>query len=158
MQQFERAADQIKTQAREKQDQVRESVSKTDQGIEQISKQLNSYRSAKKKIQGAISQLQAQAQQNPQLQNHPMYQKRMQAYKEQLSKLNAAISKAESQLEMLRGRKGYLRSALIKIAGQASSQLSMIRKRQQATKQQQQAAQDQQKRKAAKGETGKVRG
>ncbi|MDD3647819.1 MAG: hypothetical protein PHS44_04970 [Candidatus Dojkabacteria bacterium] len=158
MQQFERAADQIKTQAREKQDQVRENMSKTDQGIEQISKQLNSYRAAKKKIQNAISQLQSQAQQNPQLQNHPMYQKRMQAYKEQLSKLNTAIRRAESQIEMLRGRKGYLRSVLIKIAGQASSQLSMIRKRQQAMKQQQQAAQDQQKRKAAKGETGKVRG
>jgi chromosome segregation ATPase len=157
---FERAAEQIKKQAHEKQDNVREQMTKTDQGIEQLQQKANAIKSAIKNIKGAMAKLQAQAQQNPQLQNHPMYQQRMSAYREKLQEYQDALKKVESQTEMLRGRKQQMRVALMKIAGQASSQLAQVRRKQDAAKQQQSAQQQQQQQKKgkAKQEGGKVRG
>lgn len=155
---FEQAAEQIKQQAREKQDKVREDQTKTDQGVEHIQQKANALRKAITNIKGAIAKLQAQAQQNPQVKNHPMYYKRLNGLRSQLKEYEDALVVCESQLEKLRNRKVLLRNALIQIAGQASAQLAMVRKKQDTQKQQQQAQAAQQKKKGAKEEGGKVRG
>lgn len=155
---FEKAAEQVKQQAREKQGQVREAVSKTEQGIEQVQQQVGAIKKAIGNIKNAIAQLRAQAAQNPQLKNHPTYQQRLNGYREKLKELKGVLRQREAQLEMLRKRKLQYKETLLKIAGQASSQLSTLKKRQAAQKQQQQSAQQKQKRKATKAESGKVRG
>jgi predicted RNase H-like nuclease (RuvC/YqgF family) len=153
---FEKVADQIKTQAQEKQGQVRENIQKTEQGIEQLQQKAGAIKGAIKKVKGAIAQLQSQAQQNPQMRNHPMFQKRMNAYQEQLSQLQGNLKQVESQIEMLRNRKTTFRGMLIKIAAQAAGQLANVKKQFDANKQKQQAQQG--KRGVGKGEGGKVRG
>ena len=155
---YERMADEIKSRAREQQGDVRERMTKTDQGIEQLQQKKNSIKTAIGNIKKAIGQLQAQAQANPQVRNHPLFQKRMSTYQQQLKKYEAALQQVDSQIEMLRGRKNYFRATLIKVAAGAGAQLSKLRQRFDAQKSQQAAAQEQQKRKAAKAESGKVRG
>lgn len=157
-QQFEKMAEQIKTQAREKQAKITKERNKTDEGLEQLKQKRKAVKTAIKNVKQAIAQLQAQADDNPQLREHPMFLQRMMAYEKQLKDYEEALKRIDSQIEMLNKRKEMLKNAFYKVSQDAMKQLATIRQRQAEQKRQKEQADAQKKKKSTKQEGSKTRG